>query len=182
MVQLGEFLDRRVTRLSGGQRQRVAIARALVTEPVLLLLDEPLSALDPHLRIRMQGEMKRLQQRLGLSFLYVTHEQSEAFSMADRIVVMNKGQIEQFGTPEELSSRPRPVSSPNSSAPTISSTARSLDVDGGLATIEASSGRLNARCRTRSSAPLLAGPEIDRFPGGPGREAQPHAERQCGGE
>ncbi|MEA2816231.1 MAG: spermidine/putrescine transport system ATP-binding protein, partial [Rhodospirillaceae bacterium] len=97
LVQLGQFLDRRVSQLSGGQKQRVAIARALVTEPEILLLDEPLSALDAHLRIRMQSEMKRLQQKLGLSFLYVTHNQSEAFSMADRVVVMNKGRIEQFG-------------------------------------------------------------------------------------
>ncbi|MEA2801603.1 MAG: spermidine/putrescine transport system ATP-binding protein [Rhodospirillaceae bacterium] len=107
LVQLGQFLDRRVSQLSGGQKQRVAIARALVTEPEILLLDESLSALDAHLRIRMQSEMKRLQQRLGLSFLYVTHNQSEAFSMADRVVVMNKGRIEQFGSPEEIYTRPK---------------------------------------------------------------------------
>src|SRR5258708_4128145 len=107
LVQLGKFLDRRVSQLSGGQKQRVAIARALVPEPEILLLDEPLSALDAHLRIRMQSEMKRLQQRLGLSFLYVTHNQSEAFSMADRVVVMNKGRIEQFGPPEEIYTRPK---------------------------------------------------------------------------
>ena len=124
MVQLTEFLDRRVTRLSGGQRQRVAIARALVTEPDLLLLDEPLSALDPHLRVRMQGEMKRLQQRLGISFVYVTHNQSEAFSMADRIVVMDKGQVDQIGTPKQLCLGRRPGSRPSSSAPTTSSMAR----------------------------------------------------------
>ena len=100
-----EFLDRRVSQLSGGQQQRVAIARALVTEPEILLLDEPLSALDAHLRVRMQSEMKRLQQRLGISFLYVTHNQSEAFSMADRVVVMDKGRIDQFGTPEEICTR-----------------------------------------------------------------------------
>jgi len=107
LVQLSQFLDRRISQLSGGQKQRVAIARALVTEPEILLLDEPLSALDAHLRIRMQSEMKRLQQRLGLSFLYVTHNQSEAFSMADRVVVMNKGHIEQFGPPEEIYTRPK---------------------------------------------------------------------------
>ena len=84
-----------------------------------------LSALDAHLRIRMQSEMKRLQQRLGLSFLYVTHNQSEAFSMADRVVVMNKGRIEQFGAPEEIYTRPRRTSWPSSSAATTSSTARS---------------------------------------------------------
>ncbi len=106
MVQLTEFLDRRVTQLSGGQKQRVAIARALVTEPEILLLDEPLSALDAHLRVRMQSEMKRLQQKLGISFIYVTHNQSEAFSMADRVVVMNRGHIEQIGTPQDIYARP----------------------------------------------------------------------------
>ena len=106
MVQLQDFLDHRVNQLSGGQKQRVAIARALVTEPEILLLDEPLSALDAHLRIRMQSELKRLQQSLGISFIYVTHNQSEAFSMADRVVVMNKGRVEQIGTPEEVYNRP----------------------------------------------------------------------------
>ena len=107
MVSLDGFLDRRVTQLSGGQRQRVAIARALVTEPDILLLDEPLSALDAHLRVRMQGEMKRLQQRLSISFVYITHNQSEALSMADRVVVMNAGAIEQIDAPEKLYRRPR---------------------------------------------------------------------------
>ncbi len=107
MVQLQDFLDHRINQLSGGQKQRVAIARALVTEPEILLLDEPLSALDAHLRIRMQSELKRLQQSLGISFIYVTHNQSEAFSMADRVVVMNKGRVEQIGTPEEVYNRPR---------------------------------------------------------------------------
>ncbi|MCG8368637.1 MAG: ABC transporter ATP-binding protein, partial [Pseudanabaenales cyanobacterium] len=83
MVQLTECLDRRIDQLSGGQKQRVAIARALVTQPQILLLDEPMSALDTHLRVRMQGELKRLQQSLGLSFIYVTHNQNEAFAMAD---------------------------------------------------------------------------------------------------
>jgi ABC-type Fe3+/spermidine/putrescine transport system ATPase subunit len=106
MVQLSEFLDRRIAQLSGGQKQRVAIARALVTEPEILLLDEPLSALDAHLRVRMQSEMKRLQQKLGISFIYVTHNQSEAFSMADRVVVMNRGRVEQIGTPQDIYARP----------------------------------------------------------------------------
>lgn len=107
MVQLTDLLHRRVRQLSGGQKQRVAIARALVTEPEILLLDEPLSALDAHLRIRMQGELKRLQQTLGISFIYVTHNQSEALSMADRVVVMNKGRVDQVGTPAEIYHRPR---------------------------------------------------------------------------
>lgn len=107
LVDIKPLLARRTTELSGGQKQRVAIARALATDPKILLLDEPLSALDAHLRIRVQGELKRLQRRLGISFLYVTHNQSEAFSMADRVVVMNRGQVEQIGTPQEIYTAPR---------------------------------------------------------------------------
>jgi ABC-type Fe3+/spermidine/putrescine transport system ATPase subunit len=107
LVDISALLSRRVTELSGGQKQRVAIARALATDPEILLLDEPLSALDAHLRIRVQGELKRLQRRLGISFVYVTHNQSEAFSMADRVVVMNQGRVEQIGTPQEIYTTPR---------------------------------------------------------------------------
>jgi spermidine/putrescine transport system ATP-binding protein len=106
MLNLEPLLNRRISQLSGGQRQRVAIARALVTKPNILLLDEPMSALDPHLRVRMQGELKRLQQALQISFFYVTHNQSEAFSMADQVVVMNQGKIEQIGTPSDIYNRP----------------------------------------------------------------------------
>lgn len=106
MLNLEPLLDRRISQLSGGQKQRVAIARALVTKPSILLLDEPMSALDPHLRIRMQGELKRLQQALSISFFYVTHNQNEAFSMADKVVVMNQGKIEQIGTPSEIYNAP----------------------------------------------------------------------------
>jgi spermidine/putrescine transport system ATP-binding protein len=107
LVDIVPLLSRRTTDLSGGQKQRVAIARALATDPEILLLDEPLSALDAHLRTRVQGELKRLQRRLGISFLYVTHNQSEAFSMADRVVVMNRGQVEQIGTPQEIFTAPK---------------------------------------------------------------------------
>jgi spermidine/putrescine transport system ATP-binding protein len=106
MLNLEPLLDRRISQLSGGQKQRVAIARSLVTKPNILLLDEPMSALDPHLRVRMQGELKRLQQTLGISFFYVTHNQNEAFSMADRVVVMNQGHIEQIGSPAEIYNAP----------------------------------------------------------------------------
>ena len=99
---IGEFADRDVAQLSGGQRQRVALARALVTEPEILLLDEPLSALDAHLVIRMQGVLNRLQKELGITFVYVTHSQSEAFAMADRVVIMNQGRIEQIGAPRDI--------------------------------------------------------------------------------
>jgi spermidine/putrescine transport system ATP-binding protein len=107
LVDIAPLLARRTTELSGGQKQRVAIARALATDPQIILLDEPLSALDAHLRSRVQSELKRLQRRLNISFLYVTHNQSEAFSMADRVVVMNEGRAEQIGTPQEIFIRPR---------------------------------------------------------------------------
>ena len=96
------YCARRIDQLSGGQRQRVALARSLVTEPEMLLLDEPLSALDAHLVIRMQGVLTRLQRELGITFVYVTHSQSEAFAMADRVVIMGDGEIEQIGAPKDV--------------------------------------------------------------------------------
>lgn len=99
---IAEFAERNVNALSGGQRQRVALARALVTEPRILLLDEPLSALDAHLVIRMQGVLTKLQRDLGITFVYVTHSQSEAFAMADRVVIMSKGEIAQIGASREI--------------------------------------------------------------------------------
>lgn len=106
-MQLKGFETRRIDQLSGGQRQRVALARSLVTEPEMLLLDEPLSALDAHLVIRMQGVLTKLQKELGITFVYVTHSQSEAFAMADRVVIMGHGEIEQIGTPQEIFRGPR---------------------------------------------------------------------------
>jgi ABC-type Fe3+/spermidine/putrescine transport system ATPase subunit len=105
-VELGGLAERRPAELSGGQQQRVALARALVTEPTLLLLDEPLSNLDASLRQSMRFELKELQQRIGVTTLYVTHDQEEALVLADRVVVMNFGQIEQVGTPEDVYHRP----------------------------------------------------------------------------
>src|SRR5690606_588852 len=100
LVNLEGFGSRSVDSLSGGQQQRVAIARALVNEPEVLLLDEPLGALDLKLRKEMQVELKKMQQTLGITFIYVTHDQEEALSMSDTIVVMNNGEIQQIGTPE----------------------------------------------------------------------------------
>ena len=94
-------------RLSGGQQQRVALARALITNPSILLLDEPLSALDPFLRIKMRSELKVLQKKLGITFIHVTHSQDEAMALADMIVVMNKGIIEQVGSPYEIFNNPK---------------------------------------------------------------------------
>lgn len=99
---IAKFADRNVATLSGGQRQRVALARSLVMEPQILLLDEPLSALDAHLVIRMQAVLTQLQRELGITFVYVTHSQSEAFAMADRVVIMSDGEIAQIGTPKEI--------------------------------------------------------------------------------
>jgi spermidine/putrescine transport system ATP-binding protein len=106
MVRLGEYAQRKPAQLSGGQQQRVAIARAVVNRPKLLLLDESLSALDYKLRQQMQIELKRLQRKLGITFVYVTHDQEEALSMSDRVVVMNKGKVQQLGTPREIYEQP----------------------------------------------------------------------------
>ena len=106
LVNLEGFEKRNVTKLSGGQQQRVAIARALVNEPNVLLLDEPLGALDLKLRKEMQRELKRIQQEVGITFIYVTHDQEEALTMSDKIVVMNAGEIEQIGTPLEIYNEP----------------------------------------------------------------------------
>jgi len=107
MVQLGGFEERRPAQLSGGQQQRVALARALVFEPQLVLMDEPLGALDKKLREHMQIELKHLHQRLGLTFVYVTHDQGEALTMSDRVAVFNDGQIQQIDTPSVLYEAPR---------------------------------------------------------------------------
>ncbi|HEV3001895.1 MAG TPA: ABC transporter ATP-binding protein [Solirubrobacteraceae bacterium] len=106
MVQLAEYGDRRPAQLSGGQRQRVALARAIVNRPQVLLLDEPLGALDLKLRQGMQIELKRIQQEVGITFVYVTHDQEEALTMSDRLAVFNRGRIEQVGTPEEVYEHP----------------------------------------------------------------------------
>jgi len=106
-VALDDFADREATKLSGGQQQRLALARALVMEPRLLLLDEPLSNLDAKLRERMRFELKRLQRELGITTVYVTHDQSEALALSHSIAVMNAGRIEQIGSPRDIYERPR---------------------------------------------------------------------------
>ena len=106
LVDMTQFAQRLPAQLSGGQQQRVALARALITDPQILLLDEPLSALDPFLRVKMRAELKRLQKDLRITFIHVTHGQDEAMALADLIVVMNNGRIEQQGTPHEIFTRP----------------------------------------------------------------------------
>ena len=106
LVNLEDYADRNVTELSGGQQQRIAIARALVNEPSVLLLDEPLGALDLKLRKEMQKELKYIQEEVGITFIFVTHDQEEALTMSDKIVVMNAGEIQQVGTPTEIYRKP----------------------------------------------------------------------------
>lgn len=107
LVHMEDFVKRLPDQLSGGQQQRVALARALITEPSVLLLDEPLSALDPFLRIRMRAELSRLQRELGMTFIHVTHSQDEAMALSDRVVLMNNSVIEQAGTPQEIFNAPQ---------------------------------------------------------------------------
>ena len=107
LVQLEEYKKRMPGQLSGGQKQRIAIARAVINEPKVLLLDEPLGALDLKLRKQMQLELKRLQKQMGITFIYITHDQEEAINMSDRIGVMHEGVLEQMGTPNEVYYRPR---------------------------------------------------------------------------
>ena len=109
LVQLGGFAERRVHQLSGGEQQRVALARALILEPSVLLLDEPLGALDAQLRARLQIELATLQRQIGITFIYVTHDQHEAFTMSDRIGVMRQGRLMQVGAPRELYEQPNSV-------------------------------------------------------------------------
>ena len=106
MVRLPELGARKPVQLSGGQRQRVALARAIVNEPEVLLLDEPLGALDLKLRQEMQLELKRIQREVGITFVFVTHDQEEALTMSDRLAVLNHGRIEQLGTPVEVYEHP----------------------------------------------------------------------------
>ena len=106
ILELGELLDRKPRQLAGGQRQRVAMGRAIVREPAVFLFDEPLSNLDAKLRVQMRLEIKKLHRRLGVTSIYVTHDQVEAMTLADRLVVMNKGEAEQFGAPMEVYERP----------------------------------------------------------------------------
>ncbi|MGN0030895.1 MAG: ABC transporter ATP-binding protein [Candidatus Gastranaerophilaceae bacterium] len=107
ILNLGEYLDRRPKQLSGGQRQRVALGRAIVRNPKVFLMDEPLSNLDAKLRVQMRAEIKKLHEKLQTTFIYVTHDQTEALTMGDRIVVLNNGDIQQAGTPDEIYNNPQ---------------------------------------------------------------------------
>ena len=151
-------MSRKPAQLSGGQRQRVALARAIVNRPQVLLLDEPLGALDLKLRQQMQIELKRIQQEVGITFVYVTHDQEEALTMSDRIAVFNHGRIEQVGAPAEIYEHPRPSSSPASSASRTSSSGRNGH---GRFTVRPEKIRMLAEDEA-------AEPERTRDPAGPG--------------
>jgi spermidine/putrescine transport system ATP-binding protein len=106
-MHIADLADRRPHQLSGGQQQRVALARALVLNPAVLLFDEPLGALDQNLREEMQIELRRVQREVGITFIYVTHDQGEAFGMSDRVIILSRGRIEQDGSPHDLYTKPR---------------------------------------------------------------------------
>lgn len=142
MVQMGGFATRRPAQLSGGQQQRIALARALVFDPVLVLMDEPLGALDKQLREHMQFEIKHLHEQLGITVVYVTHDQSEALTMSDRIAVFNEGRIQQLARPEDLYERPenRFVASFIGENNTLDGTIETIDGD--VCTVRLANGEL----------------------------------------
>ena len=153
LVELPGFENRRPAELSGGQRQRVAIARALVLNPEILLLDEPLGALDLQLRRQMQRELKAIQSRLGITFIYITHDQEEALNMSDRIVVMREGRIEQAGSPAAIYERP-------ATRFAASFIGESNILDGGLGEIQGDA----AAFETPAGVCLCAAPTADPLP------------------
>ena len=161
-VELGDLGARRIGELSGGQQQRVALARALVNEPRVLLLDEPLSALDLKLRLQMQEELKGLQRSLGTTFIYVTHDQGEALAMSDRIGVMADGRLEQVGTPLEIYERPatRFVAGFIGDANLVDAVVEGVDGDGLVARV--GDARVRARRqgweRAGAGSPSASGP------------------------
>ncbi|WP_414656866.1 ABC transporter ATP-binding protein [Deinococcus sp. VB343] len=155
-VQIGAFGNRKPDQLSGGQRQRVALARAIVNQPEVLLLDEPLSALDLKLRKQLQVELSNLQEELGMTFVFVTHDQEEALVMSDRIAVMNRGRIEQLGRAEELYERPRTAFVANFLGSSNLIGGQVTEVHGGEAVIQTGFGPL----RTLHGAGLSLGQSV----------------------
>ncbi|MFI0814044.1 ABC transporter ATP-binding protein [Streptomyces sp. NPDC021098] len=162
LVQLGDFARRRPQQLSGGQQQRVALARALINHPRVLLLDEPLGALDLKLRRQMQLELKRIQTEVGITFVHVTHDQEEAMTMADTVAVMNGGRVEQLGAPAELYESPGTTFVANFLGTSNLIEAEITDKSGGDLLLTAAGGRLTlpaGRCRApaRTGAAVLVG-------------------------
>ncbi|MBQ2276585.1 MAG: ABC transporter ATP-binding protein [Lachnospiraceae bacterium] len=145
LVQLDGFEKRMISQMSGGQKQRVSIARAIVNKPPVLLLDEPLTALDMKLRKEMRYELRNIQQKLGITFIYVTHDQEEAMVMSDRIVVLNGGNIEQVGKPKEIYQSPRSAFVSDFIGETNSFDGMIYQVQGDLATLQCESGQFMAK-------------------------------------
>ncbi len=141
MVQMGDFINRRPAQLSGGQQQRIALARALVFEPELVLMDEPLGALDKQLREHMQYEIKHIHENLGVTVVYVTHDQSEALTMSDRIAVFNDGVIQQLSSPDDLYERPQNAFVAQFIGENNKLSGVVKKVNGGTCTVELSNGR-----------------------------------------
>ena len=159
LVELGHLAKRKPTQLSGGQQQRIALARALINQPQVLLLDEPLGALDLKLRRQMQIELKRIQTEVGLTFVHVTHDQEEAMTMADTIAVMNQGRIEQMGSPAELYENPQTTFVANFLGQSNLIPGVVEGVSGGVVTVTAHGRRLTldaGRCRA-TTGPVILG-------------------------
>ena len=163
LVHLGEFADRAVTALSGGQAQRVAVARALAVRPALLLLDEPFSALDRKLRETMQIELKRLLRDVGITAVFVTHDQDEALIMSDRIAVMNRGAIEQFATPTEIYDRPASAFALEFVGLSTRLAGRVASAAGASLAIDTALGRVQARGNFATGAKVLVGVRPERI-------------------
>ena len=145
LVAMPDAADKRVSELSGGQKQRVAIARALAVEPKVMLLDEPLSALDLKLRQHMRAELRAIQRRTGVTFIYITHDQGEALTMSDRIAVMSQGAIEQIGAPADIYNAPATPYVATFVGENNRLAGRVIALDGALAKVETSAGTLSAR-------------------------------------
>ncbi|MFJ3977083.1 ABC transporter ATP-binding protein [Streptomyces sp. NPDC090021] len=176
LVQLGQFAQRKPHQLSGGQQQRVAVARALINHPQVLLLDEPLGALDLKLRRQMQLELKRIQTEVGITFVHVTHDQEEAMTMADTVAVMNGGRVEQLGAPAELYENPRTTFVANFLG-TSNLIEASVESAGSDVVVSASGTTLRlpaARCSTtpRTGGKLLVGVRPEKLSLVPAEEEQ----------
>ncbi len=168
LMQMEPYASRRPAQLSGGQQQRVALARALITDPEALLLDEPLSALDPFLKVRMRAELKKLQTQLGITFVHVTHSQEEAMALADLIVVMNEGRIEQAASPREVFARPATAFVARFMGDHNVVSGRATMPEAGLAMIEvANGGRFAATGALAAGAPADIAIRTDRVRIGP---------------
>ncbi|ALC20522.1 ABC transporter ATP-binding protein [Streptomyces pristinaespiralis] len=176
LVQLGDFAQRKPHQLSGGQQQRVAVARALINHPQVLLLDEPLGALDLKLRRQMQLELKRIQTEVGITFVHVTHDQEEAMTMADTVAVMNGGRVEQLGAPAELYENPRTTFVANFLGTSNLIEAEVVQSSGGEVVVTAGGGKLRlpaGRCpdATAAGGRLLVGVRPEKISLSPAADA-----------